>query len=357
MTKSIPAFLVARIERVAVPDAQWRAAARDRLDHLTKPLGSLGMLESLAEQLVAIFKGRMPSRFRKAAYVFAADHGVTAEGVSLYPAEVTAQMVRNFAAGGAAINVLCRAHSCALTVVDAGVNADLSGLAGVEHRKVRMGSRNMAREAAMTADELAAALQVGVALADRAHANGENLVALGEMGIGNTTSASAIAASLLGLPALAVTGFGTGLDEAGRARKASVIDAALQLHALESETPAIDILRCVGGLEIAAITGFYLAGAAHGMALVCDGFISTAAAAIAAKLAPAAKEYFFAGHRSEEPGHRLLLESLGLKPILQLNMRLGEGSGAVLAMPVLESAAALYREMATFAAAGVSRAE
>jgi nicotinate-nucleotide--dimethylbenzimidazole phosphoribosyltransferase len=284
---------------------------------------------------------------------------VAVEGVSLYPAEVTAQMVRNFAAGGAAINVLCRAHHCGLTVVDAGVNGDLSDVADVEHCKVRFGSRNMAREAAMSAEELAAALKVGVSLADRAHAEGQNLVALGEMGIGNTTSASAIAATLTGHSAAAVTGSGTGLDEDGKRRKAAVIEGAMRLHFGErsAPVPAIEILRCVGGLEIAAMAGFYLAGAAHGMALVCDGFISTAAAAIAVQLAPNLKAYLFAGHRSEEPGHRILLEWMGLEPVLQLRMRLGEGSGAVLAMPVLASAAALYREMATFVSAGVSQAQ
>jgi nicotinate-nucleotide--dimethylbenzimidazole phosphoribosyltransferase len=359
MTHAIPQFLIDRMERIAAPDPRWRAAARDRLDHLTKPLGSLGMLESIAEQVAAIFRGEMPMEFRKAAYIFAADHGVVAEGVSLYPAEVTAQMVHNFAAGGAAINVLCRAHGCRLTVVDAGVNGDLARVANVVHCKVRMGSRNMAREAAMTEEELTAALQVGVMLADQAHADGENLVALGEMGIGNTTSASAITAMLTGLSPAVVTGSGTGLDEDGRRRKASVIEGAIRLHfgASAGSGSAIEILRCLGGLEIAAMTGFYLGGAAHGMALVCDGFISTAAAAIAAQLAPQIKAHLFAGHRSEEPGHRILLERLGLEPILQLRMRLGEGSGAVLAMPVLESAAALYREMATFSSAGVSEAQ
>jgi nicotinate-nucleotide--dimethylbenzimidazole phosphoribosyltransferase len=359
MTEAIPQFLRERIQSIPAPDPRWRSVAQNHLDHLTKPVGSLGVLESIAVQLAAIFKGEMRTEFRKAAYVFAADHGVVAEGVSLYPAEVTAQMVRNFAEGGAAINVLCRAHGCKLTVVDAGVSGDLSGMAGVEHRKVRMGSRNMAREAAMTEEELAAALEVGTLLADRAHADGQNLVALGEMGIGNTTSASAITAMLTGCPATEVTGSGTGLNEDGRRHKASIIERAIGLHfgSRAESASAVEILRRVGGLEIAAMTGFYLAGSSHGMALVCDGFISTSAAAIAAQLAPNVKAYLFAGHRSEEPGHRRLLEWMDLQPILQLHMRLGEGSGAVLAMPVLESAAALYREMATFASAGVSQAQ
>lgn len=351
-------LLEEQIAKISAPDPAWGAAAREHLNNLTKPLGSLGRLESIAEQLATIFKGNLPEQFAKAAYVFAADHGIVAEGVSLYPAEVTAQMVRNFSEGGAAINVLCRKHACALTVADIGVNADLSLLVSVEHRKVRMGSRNFAREAAMTEEELAAALQAGIKLAGEAHRAGKNLIAVGEMGIGNTTSASAIAAMLTAHSADTVTGSGTGLDEAARKRKASVIEGALRLHFGEERSASgIDVLRCVGGLEIAAMTGFYLACAAHGIALICDGFISTAAAAVAVAIAPNLCAYLFAGHRSEEPGHRYLLAWLNLEPILQLQMRLGEGSGAVLAMPVIESAVVIYHEMATFASAGVSEAQ
>lgn len=354
----IQAFVEKQVARIVAPDMEWSRVAREHLNNLTKPLGSLGQLETIAEQLVAIFKGRLPEKFSKAAYVFAADHGIVAEGVSLYPAEVTAQMVRNFSQGGAAVNVLCRKHACALTVADIGVNADLALLPGVEQRKVRMGSRNFAREAAMTDEELAAAFQEGVGLADDAYQAGKNLIAVGEMGIGNTTSASAIAAMLTKNSAEVVTGSGTGLDELARQRKASVIEGALQLHfGQDRSASAIEVLRCVGGLEIAAMTGFYLACAAHGIALICDGFISTAAATVAAAIAPDIRAYLFAGHCSQEPGHRYLLAWLGLEPILQLQMRLGEGSGAVLAMPMIESAVAIYREMATFASAGVSEAE
>lgn len=354
----IQTLLEEQVAKIVASDIALGMAAREHLNNLTKPLGSLGRLETIAEQLVVIFKGRLPEQFSKAAYVFAADHGIVAEGVSLYPAEVTAQMVRNFSQGGAAVNVLCRKHACALTVADIGVNADLASLPNVEHRKVRRSSRNFAREAAMTEEELAAALQAGVELANEAHRAGKNLIAVGEMGIGNTTSASAIAAMLTVNSADVVTGLGTGLDESARKRKAAVVENALQLHfGHDRSASVIEVLRCVGGLEIAAMTGFYLTCAAHGIALVCDGFISTAAAAIAVAIAPNLRSYLFAGHSSQEPGHRYLLAWLGLEPILQLQMRLGEGSGAVLAIPVIESAAAIYREMATFASAGVSEAQ
>ncbi len=355
----LPPFLAQRAAQIPLPDPQLRLQARDRLNCLTKPKGSLGMLESIAEQLAVVFGGSIPQKFHKAAYIFAADHGVCCEGVSLYPQEVTAQMVRNFAEGGAAINALCRLHQCELTVIDAGVNAGLTELALVEHRKVRQGSRNMAKEPAMTEEESHAALRVGVDLADLAREKGQRLVAVGEMGIGNTTAASALTVLLAAQPAVAVTGAGTGLDDQARLRKAQVVEAAINLHFGDGSLPRspLSILRCVGGLEIAAMAGFYLAAAAHSTALVCDGFISTAAAAIAASIEPRVHQYLFAGHQSEEPGHRYLLELLQLQPILQLQMRLGEGSGAVLAMPVIESAAAVYREMASFTSAGVSQAQ
>ena len=359
MNQVLPPSIARRIGPDAPANPRLRAEVRAHLNSLTKPLGSLGALESLAEQLAVLFRGSIPGKLNKAAYIFAADHGVCSEGVSLYPAKVTAQMVRNFAAGGAAINVLCRLHNCSLTVIDAGVDAVLTDLSSVEHRKVRNGSRNIANEPAMTGQELAAALEIGVDLADLAHAAQQHLVAVGEMGIGNTTAASALTALLTGRSAIEVTGAGTGLDEMARLRKASVVETVLRTHFGDGSRPVtpLSILQCAGGLEIAAMTGFYLAAAAHGIALICDGFISTAAAAVAAGIEPAVREHLFAGHRSQEPGHRFLLEMLDLRPILQLDMRLGEGSGAVLAMPVLESAAAIYREMATFASAGVSQAQ
>ncbi len=355
---ALPPFIAERAAQIPSPDPRLQAEARDHLNNLTKPLGSLGQLESIAEQLAVLFGGAIPQTIDKAAYIFAADHGVCCEGVSLYPQEVTAQMVHNFAAGGAAINVLCRLHHCELNVIDTGVNACLTDLPLVAHRKVRQGSRNMAKEPAMTEEELDAALHVGVDLADLAHEKGQRLVAIGEMGIGNTTAASALTSLLTGQSALNVTGAGTGLDDRARLYKADVVKNAIDTHFADGSLPRspYSLLRCVGGLEIAAMTGFFLAAAAHGIALICDGFISTSAAAVAAGIEPRVRHSLFAGHQSEEPGHRCLLEMLELQPILQLQMRLGEGSGAVLAMPVIESAAAIYREMATFTSAGVSQA-
>jgi nicotinate-nucleotide--dimethylbenzimidazole phosphoribosyltransferase len=348
----------------------WRAKARARLDTLTKPLGSLGRLEDVAAQVVAIRQKRAMDPLRTAVVVFAADHGVTAEGVSAYPSEVTRQMVLNFARGGAAINVLAKLHGVALTIVDVGVDGEFNGVAGMVHAKVRHGSRNMRREAAMSEEEMAAAMRVGEKMAKEAAAAGFSMVAAGEMGIGNTTAASAITAALTGVEADIVTGTGTGVDVAQRARKVLVVEETVGVHfgfggtgthvsqRLENGQPfAARVLRRVGGLEIAAMVGFYLAAARAGMVVVCDGFIATAAAAIAVGMKPEVREHMIAGHKSEEPGHAVLLAFLGLRPLLDLGMRLGEGTGAVMAMPVIVSAMALYGQMATFDGAGVSGAE
>jgi nicotinate-nucleotide--dimethylbenzimidazole phosphoribosyltransferase len=343
------------ISGIAAPPAAYLAQARTHLDSLTKPLGSLGRLEDLAAQWFAICHGKVGGLVSKSVYVFAADHGVTAEGVSAYPAEVTQQMVLNFLSGGAAINVLARFNHVDVNIVDVGVDAELTGHAGLMHYKVRRGSRNMLHEPAMTEVELVAALSTGLALADAAFAKGTNLIAVGEMGIGNTTAASVMTAALTGKPASLVTGKGTGLDSTAHGHKCRIVEAVLSRH-FSRPAPAREILRCAGGLEIAAMTGMVLGAARHRMAIVMDGFISTAAAAIACGVAPAVRSYLFAGHQSEEPGHRILLAHLDINPILNLNMRLGEGTGAVLAMPVLEAAIHLYREMATFASAGVSGA-
>jgi nicotinate-nucleotide--dimethylbenzimidazole phosphoribosyltransferase len=333
------------------------AMAARHLDQLTKPLGSLGQLESLAARLIAIRGEDIKLPLQKSIYVFAADHGVARAGVSAYPPEVTAQMVLNFVRGGAAINVLARQHGAALTVVDCGVDAVFDESAGLRAMKVRRGSRNFLEEPAMTEDEMNTALEAGLALADEAHLERADLVIAGEMGIGNTTAASAITAILTRRDPAEVTGKGTGLDEAGRNRKLNVIRRALRRHFPNpSDVPVLDLLRCVGGLEIAAMAGFVLGAAHHRMVVVCDGFISTAAAALAVGLAPNARHYLVGGHCSKEPGHRFLLRHLGLDPVLRLNMRLGEGTGAALALPILESAMRLYQEMATFDSAGVSEA-
>ncbi len=333
--------------------------ARAHLDSLTKPLGSLGRLEDLAAQWFAICEGHFPATLSKSVYVFAADHGITAEGVSAYPAQVTQQMVLNFLSGGAAINVLARLNQVEVNVVDVGVDGDLSGHVGLIQRKVRRGSRNMLREAAMTNEELEAALVAGLELAEDAYAQSRNLIAVGEMGIGNTTAASVMTAALTGLPASLVTGKGTGVESEAYAHKCRVVEEVVSRHFSEATSPR-EILRRGGGLEIAAMTGLMLGAAQRKIPVVVDGFISTAAAAIACGLNSGkdsgVRPYLFAGHRSQEPGHRVLLASLEMEPILDLDMRLGEGTGAVLAMPILEAAMRLYQEMATFTSAGISGA-
>src|ERR1700723_657510 len=340
---------------IAAPPEDYLAQARTRLDTLTKPQGSLGQLEDLAAQWFAIRQGNRSSPVSKSVYVFAADHGITAEGVSAYPSQVTQQMVLNFLSGGGAINVLARLNHVELNIVDVGVDADLFGYAGLTDGKVRRGTRNMLREPAMSPEEVAAALSVGISMAESAHAKGNNLIAVGEMGIGNTTAASVMTAALTGMKATLVTGKGTGLDSEAYTRKCDTVEAVLGQHFAQPAGPR-KILRCAGGLEIAAMTGMILGAARRQIAIVMDGFISTAAAAIACGLAPAVRPYLLAGHRSQEPGHRILLAHLDIEPIVDLDMRLGEGTGAVLAMPILEAAMRLYQEMATFTSAGISGA-
>lgn len=339
------------------PSADAYASSRLRLDTLTKPLGSLGRLEDIAAQWASIRGKAALVPVRKAVYVFAADHGITAEKVSAYPREVTHQMVLNFLAGGAAINVLARHQQADLYVVDVGVDADLSELRGLIHRKVARSTRNMLHEPAMTEGELFSALAVGIELAKQAAALGYTLLAVGEMGIGNTTSATAITCAITGASVEQATGRGTGLDHAAHTHKVEVIKAVLSHHSAHlANADPLQILRRVGGLEIAAMTGMMLGAASHSIGILCDGFISTAAAALAISIAPEVRGYLIAGHQSAEPGHRLLLERFELSALLSLDMRLGEGTGAVLAMSIVESAIALYTGMATFASAGISEA-
>jgi len=360
MTTITTSVLAEFVGAIVAPDPKWLKQARSHLDNLTKPLGSLGRLEDIAARFVAIRNGEIDGPLKKAAYVFAADHGIVAEGVSAYPKEVTRQMVLNFLQQGAAINVLANLHETELTIVDVGVDAAFGDLPGLLHRKVRSGTRNMLHEPAMSEEEMLQALQVGLQLATSAQQKGQTLIAAGEMGIGNTTSASAITAVLTRQAPAAVTGAGAGLEKSAQDHKVRVVDAILRKHFAEnltaSQVSPLEVLRCVGGLEIAAMVGLVLGAARYRIPIVTDGFISTAAAALAYAVEPRVKDYLFAGHRSEEPGHRFLLEYLRLDPILTLNMRLGEGTGAVLAMPIIESALRLYTEMATFASAGVSEA-
>jgi nicotinate-nucleotide--dimethylbenzimidazole phosphoribosyltransferase len=346
---------------IAPPSEAWRSKARARLDTLTKPLGSLGRLEDLAAQVIAIRGDKLAipcDLIGKSVYVFAADHGITAEGVSAYPREVTHQMVLNFLAQGAAVNALARLHDVELHVVDVGVDADFQGVTGLHHHKVANGTRNMLQEAAMDNEQMALALGVGAKLASEAAAAGQSLVAIGEMGIGNTTSASAITCALTGASPELATGRGTGLDSTAQKRKIRVVESVLarHFHDLSRPLPPLDILRCVGGFEIAAMAGMVLAASSNKLGVVMDGFISSAAAALAVAIEPNTLGYLIAGHRSQEPGHALLLEHLNLKPVLNLDMRLGEGTGAVLAMSIVESAIYLYSQMATFTSAGVSEA-
>jgi nicotinate-nucleotide--dimethylbenzimidazole phosphoribosyltransferase len=336
-------------------DAAAMEQARARQGQLTKPPGSLGRLEEIAVQMAGITGQPLPAIKRKAVIVMAADHGVAAEGVSAYPSEVTPQMVLNFLHGGAAINALARQAGAEVVIVDVGVAAD------VEHprllsRKVARGTANMAIGPAMTREQALAAISVGIDVLEALVKEGVDLVATGDMGIGNTTASSAITACLTRTPVELVTGRGTGIDEAQLAHKIQIIEWALARNAPDA-TDALDVLAKVGGLEIAGLVGVIVAAAAKRVPLVIDGFISGAAALVALGISPAVRNYLFAGHVSVERGHHVILEQVGLTPLLDLELRLGEGTGAVLAMHIIEAALGMHREMATFAEAGVSNRE
>jgi nicotinate-nucleotide--dimethylbenzimidazole phosphoribosyltransferase len=333
---------------------RWHNIALGHLDQLTKPHGSLGRLEEIAARLVAIQQSPHPSCEGKAVYVFAGDHGVVAEGVSAYPQEVTTQMVLNFIKGGAAVNVLARTVGASVVVVDMGVAGEFAPAPGLVLAKVRWGTRNFAHEPAMTRTEMFSAMNTGLRLAQQASDEGRRILAIGEMGIGNTTPASALTSVITRTDPDKVTGAGTGVAKNARHHKVEVVRRAIALHAQEAADP-LGLLACLGGYEIAAMTGMVLGAAARRIAVVIDGFISTSAAAVAFLLAPASRDYMLAGHASQEPGHRILLDYMGLDPLLNLNMRLGEGSGAVLAFSIVEAAVRIYIEMATFASAGVSQ--
>ena len=343
------------IAAIAPPDEAAMAAARARQDTLTKPPGSLGQLEAVALQLAGITGQERPSLARQAIIVMAGDHGVVTEGVSAYPAAVTSQMVANFLQGGAAVNVLARAIGARVVVVDVGVATPVAG-AGLITRKVAAGTRNMAEGAALTRAEMLQAIEVGLDVLDEQFAIGLDVVALGEMGIGNTTAASAITAALTGLPVATVTGRGTGIDTVGLAHKIAVVERALTINAPDPSDP-LDVLTKVGGLEIAGLVGVVLGAAERRIPVVVDGFIAGVAALVAVELCPRARAYLIAAHVSAEVGHRAILERLDLRPLLDLGLRLGEGSGAALALPLITAAARLLAEMATFAEAGVATRE
>ncbi|MCB4793037.1 nicotinate-nucleotide--dimethylbenzimidazole phosphoribosyltransferase [Pseudomonas sp. NP21570] len=335
-----------------VLDESVRAQALARQDQLTKPRGALGQLEALAVSLAAMQGSERPQVERLHVSVFAGDHGVVGEGVSAYPQSVTGQMLRNFVGGGAALSVLSKRLGAPLEVIDLGTVEPLQ-LAGVSHLRLGPGTANLAREAAMSDEQMRLALAAGRDSAQRAAQGSTQLFIGGEMGIGNTTSASALAAVLLPRSPLTLVGPGTGLDLAGVRHKVQVIQDAVRLHAEHCVAP-LEALRRLGGFEIAALAGAYLRCAQLGIAVLVDGFICSAAALCAVRLNPACRPWLIFAHRSAEPGHLAVLEALGAVPLLDLGLRLGEGSGAALAVPLLQQACALHNEMATFAEAEIS---
>jgi nicotinate-nucleotide--dimethylbenzimidazole phosphoribosyltransferase len=343
------------VSAIPAPDARAAEEARKRQELLTKPRGALGRLEALSVQLAGIAGTPRPRIGPKAVAVMVGDHGVTAEGVSAYPSEVTPQMVLNFLRGGAAINVLARHAGARVVVVDVGVAADLPDHPGLQKRKVAGGTRNFAKEPAMARDEARRAVEVGIEIVEEEFRRGLGLLGTGDMGIGNTTPSAALASVFTGRTVAEVAGRGTGIDDAMLRRKIGVIEGALKLHRPDPGDP-LDALAKIGGLEIGAIAGLILGAARRRVPVLVDGFISGASALVAAGLAPRAKEYMLASHCSVEPGHRVLLDHLGLKPLLDFDMRLGEGTGAALAMFVVEAAAKILDEMATFQDADVSGA-
>jgi nicotinate-nucleotide--dimethylbenzimidazole phosphoribosyltransferase len=324
-----------------------------RLDDLTKPQGSLGRLEEIAMKYSVATGTPEPVLKKKKVFCFASDHGVAAEGVSAFPAEVTPQMVYNMLGGGAAISVLARHAGADLEVVDMGVNHDFPDHPLLRRGKIRYGTSNLAHGPAMTVEETLQAIMVGADLAIEAKRQGYDLLATGELGIANTTPATALYAALLGLPVESITGRGTGLDDAGVARKAAVIARGLEANRAALTTP-LETLAALGGFEIAGICGLILGAASVGLPVVVDGFISSSAAVAAIKLSCKAGDYLFFSHISNEQGHRTVMKSLGALPILDLDLRLGEGTGAALAMQVIEGAVKIYNEMATFSSARVS---
>ncbi|MDF9393629.1 MULTISPECIES: nicotinate-nucleotide--dimethylbenzimidazole phosphoribosyltransferase [Methylococcus] len=329
----------------------FRQALR-RQTELTKPPGSLGRLENLAARLAAMQGSGRPSLERIWISVFAGDHGVAEEGVSAFPQSVTREMCRVFTAGGAAISVLARQIGAVLEVVDAGVAGPLAS-PGLVDARAGNGTANFTRQPAMSEAQRDRALAAGAEAVSRAKRYGALLFIGGEMGIANTTSAAALACALLGVGPERLAGPGTGLDGAGIRHKCEVIETALRVHGEALRDPA-EILRHLGGFEIAALTGAYLAAAAASLPVLVDGFITTVAALLAVRMHPVCAEWFLYAHRSAEPGHRLVLEALGAEPLIDLGMRLGEGSGAAVVVPLLRAACALHNEMATFAEAGVS---
>lgn len=339
---------------IAPPSEEAMAEARERQAQLTKPAGSLGVLEAASVALCGIQRVCPPRHLeRPAVAVFAGDHGVHAQGVTPWPQEVTAAMIENFRAGGAAVNVLARQAGAEVYVVDMGVAADVVADERVLDRKIRRGTSDLAVGPAMSRDEAVAGLLAGAQVAADLVGAGHDCLLTGDMGIGNTTPSAALVAALTGAAPADVTGRGTGVDDPTLARKVAVVEGALAARPVTDDP--LETLASLGGFEHAGIAGFVLGAAAAGVPVILDGVIAGAAALVAQALAPAVVGYCFAGHRSVEPGHRIALAQLGLRPLVDLDLRLGEGTGAVLAFPIVEAAGATLREMATFDSAGVAR--
>ncbi len=339
-------------KQVKSPDLFWYENALNQQQQLTKPAGSLGVLEDIAIRLAAMQQTDKPSIERVWVSIFAADHGIADEGVSAFPQVVSTEMVKNFSKGGAAVNVLSRFVNAQFEVIDVGLLKPIK-LTGLIVERAGAGTENFAKQAAMTDKQMYQALSSGKFAVERAIAQDSQLFIGGEMGIANTTSASAIAAAITGLSAEQLTGAGTGIDTKGIQFKAEIINKALILHQQYLDSP-LKILRYLGGFEIAALVGAYIFATQQGVAVLIDGFISSVAALLAVKVNPQIQPWFFYAHQSEEKGHRLVLEYLKVKPLLDLNMRLGEASGAVVAVPLLQMACKLHNEMATFEQAKIT---
>ena len=346
------------VKDICPQDESWRGKARERLEQLTMPHWALGRLMDLAEDLAGMTRSMQPPVERKAVVTMAGDHGVTAEGVSKYPQAVTGQMVHNFTNGGAGINALARCVGARVIVVDMGVAGGLDKLAAggkIVSKRIAKGTQNIARGPAMTREEAVRSIEAGIELASDLDSS-VDVFGTGEMGIGNTTPSTAIVAAFTGLPVREVTGRGTGIDDEQLNRKTEIIQRALDVNKPDP-TDGVDVLAKIGGFEIGGLAGLILGAACRRKPILIDGFISTAAALIAHKLAPAASDYMIAAHRSEERGHRAMHEYLGKEPLLDLSMRLGEGTGAALAMGLIDAARAVLTEVSTFSEASVSEGE
>lgn len=342
-------------ETIKLPCETSHNRALARQSQLSKPPGSLGEMENVAIRLAALQATDQPRAARVAISIFAADHGIAHEGVSAFPQAVTAEMVRNFASGGAAISVLARRLGAHLRVCNIGTVKELEAITGVEDQRIGPGTDNFCQRAAMTGQQLQAALDIGKAHAEQAHADRQDIFIGGEMGIANTTSATALACALLQKPAAELTGPGTGINQATQQHKQLLIEQSLSLHQLQSsDCDPLDALRCVGGFEIAALTGSYLRCGQLGLAVLLDGFIASVAALLAVRMNPALSPWLLLAHQSAEPGHQHVIKALATEPLLTMNMRLGEASGAAIALPLLQLACALHNEMATFSSANIS---